>query len=255
MSNIFANIDRMSTGAKLFFVAIGVLLMLAYSLENQPPKQQPVPALISAPAPVSAPAPSPEPPAQPQPAVGGTTKEPRQIARSVAVSNAHESVQPAAPAASAVTSFPKPLPTSPPPARSSSVVTGLPALNSQPLGLSSSGESRPLPENAAQPHVQDFQNLTRCQNGHYPCNRQLLSPEQLADVDVREKGRNLTRCQNGHYPCNRQLLSPEQLADVDVREKGRNLMRCLNGHYPCNRQLLTPEQVTQVQQRASQRGR
>ena len=120
-------------------------------------------------------------------------------------------------------------------------------------GLSSSGESRPLPENAEQPHAQDFQNLTRCQNGYYPCNRQLLSPDQLADVDVRDTRRNLMRCQNGFYPCNRQLLTTDQLADVDVRETKRNLMRCQNGFYPCNRQLLTTDQLADVDVRDTKR--
>jgi hypothetical protein len=39
MSSIFANVDRMSTGAKLLVVVIGLLLMLAHSLNNQKPTQ------------------------------------------------------------------------------------------------------------------------------------------------------------------------------------------------------------------------
>jgi Bacterial SH3 domain len=39
MSSIFENVDRISTGAKLFVVAVGLLLMLAYSLNNQQPTQ------------------------------------------------------------------------------------------------------------------------------------------------------------------------------------------------------------------------
>ena len=59
MSNIFANVDRMSTGAKLLTVAIGLLIMLAYSLDNQPAAQNlvQVPSTTSTPARPSAPSP------------------------------------------------------------------------------------------------------------------------------------------------------------------------------------------------------
>src|SRR5579862_1254259 len=107
MSNIFANVDRMGTGAKLFFVAIGVLIMLAYSLENQPVAQQPARNQTSTPAPLATPAPSSAPSSQPQPATSGTAKS-KTIAKSVAANNAPESVQPSTPAADADTPVPKP---------------------------------------------------------------------------------------------------------------------------------------------------
>jgi outer membrane protein assembly factor BamE (lipoprotein component of BamABCDE complex) len=107
MSNIFASVDRMGTGAKLFFVAIGVLIMLAYSLENQPVAQQPAQTQTSTPAPVSAPAPSAAPSPEPRPAARSTAK--KQESKSVAVNNADESLPSATPATDTITPIPKPL--------------------------------------------------------------------------------------------------------------------------------------------------
>src|SRR5262245_61486499 len=88
MSNIFAKVDRISTGTKLFTVAIGFLIMLAYSFEYHPAVQQ-----TSQTSP--APAPAPPPAATPAPAaVAPGTKA---------------SLEPAAPDASAVSPVATPL--------------------------------------------------------------------------------------------------------------------------------------------------
>ena len=86
MSNIFAKVDRISTGTKLFTVAIGFLIMLAYSLENHPAVQQ-----------TSQTSPDPAPP----PAV---TPAPAALAPGT-----KDSVEPAAPDASAVSPAATPL--------------------------------------------------------------------------------------------------------------------------------------------------
>src|SRR5215467_6056762 len=86
MSNIFAKVDRISTGTKLFTVAIGFLIMLAYSLENHPAVQQTS---------QTSPAAAPPPAATPAPAaVAPGTKD---------------SVEPAPPDASAVSPVATPL--------------------------------------------------------------------------------------------------------------------------------------------------
>ncbi len=110
---MFANVDRMDTGAKIFFVAIGVLFMLAYSLENQPVAQQPSQTPTSTPAPVSAPAPPSAPVAQPRPAAGSATKKSETIAKSGAA-NTHEFLPPATPASDTATPIQKALTTAPP---------------------------------------------------------------------------------------------------------------------------------------------
>lgn len=115
MSNIFANVDRMNTGTKLFFVGIGVLIMLAYSLENQPTAQRPVQPSTSTPAPVPVAAPPTAPPDHPITAARATVRKPGSAGTPVASNSASKSDEPDAPVADAVTPSPKPPTISPPP--------------------------------------------------------------------------------------------------------------------------------------------
>jgi outer membrane protein assembly factor BamE (lipoprotein component of BamABCDE complex) len=115
MSNIFANVDRMNTGTKLFFVAIGVLIMLAYSLENQPTAQRPVQTSASIPTPAPVAAPLTAPPDHPVAAARATANKPETVRKPVASNSFSKSDEPDAPVTDAVTPPPKPLTISPPP--------------------------------------------------------------------------------------------------------------------------------------------
>jgi hypothetical protein len=106
MSNIFTNVDQMDTGAKLFFVAIGLLIMLAYSLESQPAAQQtPQPATTAstpaAPSPATAP-PASAPPAAPRTANRPTTTKVPTATKAVAVNSDRASAEAVTPGTTAV---------------------------------------------------------------------------------------------------------------------------------------------------------
>jgi hypothetical protein len=114
-------------------------------------------------------------------------------------------------------------------------------------------EKDELPKTKDSIAVSEPQNLSRCLDGYFPCNRSLLSAQQLIEVATRDTKRNLFRCLNGYFPCNPQLLTPAESTEVVASETRRNLSRCLSGYYPCRRNLLTPEQSADVDARELKR--
>jgi hypothetical protein len=106
-----------------------------------------------------------------------------------------------------------------------------------------------LPEIPRPVSSSDRQNLSRCLNGYYPCDRNLLTKQEIIEVTVAETKRNLSRCLNGYYPCDRNLLTKQEIIEVTVAETKRNLSRCLNGYYPCDPDLLTQDQAAEVHSR------
>jgi len=103
MGRIFAEADRMSTGAKLLAVGIGIVFMLVHSLENQPVAQrvaqQPPPTTTPTPSSSAIPAPTAGPSARPRP-VGPAVRESSASGKAV-IEEGKESLAPAAPGTSA----------------------------------------------------------------------------------------------------------------------------------------------------------
>jgi len=62
---------------------------------------------------------------------------------------------------------------------------------------------------------------------------------------------NLETCVSGKYPtlCKKNLLTSEQLVQVENAERADNLKTCVSGKYPtlCKKNLLTSEQLVQVE--------
>jgi hypothetical protein len=89
--------------------------------------------------------------------------------------------------------------------RTGGAVKPEPAITQNPpeVGHTTEPLSTLVPDVVAVPSNQDPKNLSRCLNGYYPCNRSLLSPDEVAQVDSLETKRNLGRCVAGYLPCSR----------------------------------------------------
>lgn len=89
-------------------------------------------------------------------------------------------------------------------------------------------------------------NLVRCLEGRVPtlCNRQWLSPTELAKAQQAERDVNLRRCSTGRTPtlCRHDWLGQGDAATVSEAERTHNLRICSSGNTPslCRKAMLAP---------------
>jgi len=221
MSDLFTKASRISTRTKFLTVSAVILLACGYSLRDElralrhnAPRES-----------INQISPTPTPSSQSSP----------YIAKSVSTPLDHELQETEELASPSPSAFDLPAPT-----ESVEIEDTIQA----PLPSSTSGTPEPI---SAPPQSSiDPQNVRRCMNGYYPCNRELLTTAERMEVEAAERKRNLSKCLNGYYPCDRDLLTTDELSQVDANETKRNLSRCLNGYYPCNRSLLTADEGLQT---------
>lgn len=97
-------------------------------------------------------------------------------------------------------------------------------------------------------------NLQTCLTGQFPmlCNRKLLHPEELKQVEAAERRRNLEICLTGQFPmlCDKSLLSQDQLSQTVNAEKLRNREVCLSGQFKmlCKYEWLSKEDLAKAKQ-------